>query len=36
MNWIEEIVNCVAEGSLLTRSLILKKAGLREFRLFGK
>ena len=36
MNWIEEIVNCVAEGSLLTGTLILKKAGLKEFRLLGK
>ena len=36
MNWIEEIVNCVAQGSLLIGTLILKKAGLREFRLSGR
>lgn len=31
-NWIAEIVNTLAQGSLLIGSVMLKKAGLQEFR----
>ncbi|MBO6039756.1 MAG: hypothetical protein J6P58_00965 [Oscillospiraceae bacterium] len=36
LNWVAEIVNIVAQGSLLTGLVMLSKAGLKDFRLNTK
>ena len=36
LNWVAEIVNIVAQGSLLFGIIKLNKAGLKDFRLKTK
>jgi len=35
-NWIAQITNCVAQGTLMAGVLLLDKAGLKDFSLTGK